>query len=277
MPLILRMAAGVVAMFGAQIIAGGATVAMFGSALLPPSAPGSLPWQIAANCVVVAYLTWVAHRSRLSGWRIAFTLAVLLFIIRDFNSVIEALFFGLFSTPQFLVLMFLSFVATAIFAPALLLVAPKDEAMVEPSWQPRLTPFRFALGAFAYLFAYFAAGIVIYPQVRWFYEQRPIPSGLAVISTQLVLRGPIFVLAAWFLIRISRGGRRETVLMVAAALSLLGGVVTLMVPNSLMPDGVRAVHFFEVSISNFLYGALLGWLLLAPRPRPVGGAGLEAR
>lgn len=28
-----------------------------------------------------------------------------------------------------------------------------------------------------------------------------------------------------------------------------------------LPDAVRWPHFFEVGISNFLYGSLIGWLL----------------
>jgi hypothetical protein len=35
-----------------------------------------------------------------------------------------------------------------------------------------------------------------------------------------------------------------------------------------LPDAVRWAHFFEVGISNFIYGAAIVWLL-APPPRPV--------
>jgi hypothetical protein len=71
----------------------------------------------------------------------------------------------------------------------------------------------------------------------------------------------VFVALAALLIRMSAAGRGETALLTGAALALLGGVATLMVPNPFIPDATRWAHFVEVGTSNFLFGWLLGWLL----------------
>jgi hypothetical protein len=43
--------------------------------------------------------------------------------------------------------------------------------------------------------------------------------------------------------------------------SILGGIAPLILPNEVMPLNLRMGHLFEVGISNFLYGFLLGYIL----------------
>lgn len=43
--------------------------------------------------------------------------------------------------------------------------------------------------------------------------------------------------------------------------SIIGGIAPLILPGSEMPAYIRIGHSFEVGISNFLYGLLLGYLL----------------
>jgi hypothetical protein len=40
-------------------------------------------------------------------------------------------------------------------------------------------------------------------------------------------------------------------------------------PNPYFPDSVRWVHFFEVTSSNFVFGAIVGWLWGQPKPASV--------
>lgn len=53
-------------------------------------------------------------------------------------------------------------------------------------------------------------------------------------------------------------------LIAGATLSVLGGG-GLIVPNPYLPDAVRWAHLVEVGVSNFVYGAFIGWLLTSPR------------
>jgi hypothetical protein len=41
----------------------------------------------------------------------------------------------------------------------------------------------------------------------------------------------------------------------------IGGVMSLLAPNPLFPDAVRFVHLAEVTSSNLVFGALVGWML----------------
>jgi hypothetical protein len=63
------------------------------------------------------------------------------------------------------------------------------------------------------------------------------------------------------------GNRRSAALLAGLTLSILGGVAPLIVPNPYMPVDIRIPHLFETGISNFLYGALAGFVLAAPASR----------
>lgn len=266
--LLARVVLVAAALMVAQMVAGGVTFALFGPEAIPGSgAPPPVPWQAGSALVSVAFLGWVAWRTDWRGWRLAGALAALLFAIQTFNSLIEALFFGFFPAQQFFVLLFMTFLTVLLFSPALLLLKSGERAAGERTagWRPRVTAARFAAGALAYLIVYFIAGMLIFPFIAEFYEELGTPSGPAVIAMQLLVRGPIFVAAAILLVRMSRAGRCETIFMVGAAFSVLGGIAPLMVPNALFPDAVRYAHFVEVVLSNFVFGAFLGWLLTGPR------------
>ncbi len=50
---------------------------------------------------------------------------------------------------------------------------------------------------------------------------------------------------------------------------VLGGIAPLLLPNPFMPSGIRLAHGFEVGISNFLFGMIVG-AALASKPRGNG-------
>lgn len=255
----------------AQIIAAGVVVAAFGSDGLPSAAAGSLPFQMASNLILVVVLTWLAQRARWRGWRLAGALAVVLYGILSFNSIIEAVFFGFFTARTGAVILLMTALSSALFSPALLLVAKRDSSSPARSeWSLCLTAPRFVAGAAAYLVIYFAFGMMIYPFVADFYAGLGTPSMARVIGMALFVRGPIFVALAALIVAMSGASRRETILMVAVSMSVIGGVAPLMVPSSLFPDTVRLVHFIEVSSENFLFGWILG-MLLTRRASPAIG------
>lgn len=259
------------ALLVAQIIAAGVVVAAFGSDGLPSVAPGSLPFQVVSNLIVVVVLAWLAQRARWRGWRLAGALAVVLYGILSFNSIIEALFFGFFSPRTAAVILLMTALSSALFAPVLLLLAKRDSSSPARSeWSLSLTVPRFAAGAAAYLVIYFAWGLMVYPFIADFYAGLGTPSMVRVIGMALLVRGPIFVALAALIIAMSGASRKETILMVAVSMSVIGGVAPLMVPSSLFPDAVRLAHFVEVSSENFLFGWILG-MLLTRRASPAIG------
>jgi hypothetical protein len=135
---------------------------------------------------------------------------------------------------------------------------------------------RLVVADLLYLACYFGAGSVIYPWVREFYESRNLPGQSLIAAVQLCCRGPIFIALIALLLRTTLGERREKAILVGAMLSLLGGVAPLLIPNPYFPDVVRWAHFFEVGISNFIYGAAAAWLLTPPPRRVAALAGSSA-
>jgi hypothetical protein len=230
-----------------------------------PQAEGALPWQAGSWLVIAGTLVWIAHNSRIRGWRLAASLATLLFGVAYFNSIIEARFFGLISQKQLFSILGMSLIGAGVLGIALLAILRGLSAppAAEPGWTPRVSVGRIAIGAFAYLAVYFTAGLAILPFIESFYAPRVMPSGLEVIAMQLLIRGPVFVALAILLVRMSAAPRTATIVMTGAALALLGGVAMLMVPNPWIPDATRWAHFVEVGVSNFVYGCFLGWLLTA--------------
>ena len=47
----------------------------------------------------------------------------------------------------------------------------------------------------------------------------------------------------------------------ALSFPILAGVAPLLLPNPYLPGHVRLAHGFEIGISNFVYGLLLGYVL----------------
>ncbi|HEY0788756.1 MAG TPA: hypothetical protein VGE86_08920, partial [Thermoanaerobaculia bacterium] len=253
-------------------IGGAAMQALFGDLALPLPEKDAFPWQVASWAIMAAALTWFAARARIAGWRLAVSLAVLMYGICSFNSLIEARFFGIMTSRQFAGVMTMSALSAVLLGLALVpVVRGMAPASRSDEWTDRVSIGRVAAGSIAYVVVYFAAGIGVFPFVEAFYAQFTMPNGLHVIGMQLFIRGPVFVALMLLLVRISGASRRETILMTGGALSLLGGVAMLIVPNGFIPDFARWPHFVEVVSSNLAYGCFLGWLLtrkLAPSTAP---------
>lgn len=77
-------------------------------------------------------------------------------------------------------------------------------------------------------------------------------------------RGILWILCLIPLFKGFSGKRIELVVLSALALAYLP-TAALAYPNPLMPAGVSLAHFWEVSISMAIYGALCGWFV--PRAR----------
>jgi hypothetical protein len=146
--------------------------------------------------------------------------------------------------------------------------APVPESLMSLVW-------RGALSSAFYLVCYITAGLIIFPWVRGFYATKQMPSPVTMVALQLFVRGPMFVGVIALVGRLLSGSRRLHALAGGAVMSILGGVVPLMVPNMFFPDAVRWVHFCEVGSSNFVFGAVTGWLMSPTRailPAPSAAA-----
>jgi hypothetical protein len=242
----------------------------FGPAIEVPAGAG--PWLLLSNVLVTGVLAWLGRRSVWTGWRLSAALAVVSFGIGHANSLIEAYFFKVLAVPVLQSLFWQSLVTVTLFAPIMVMLvgrwrhrepsATRPPERTAPAWV-----LRFAGCSFAYLVLYLIAGMIIFPFVEDFYSRMQIPSPLTVIGLQLFLRGPILTAIGFLIVRMSAATRGEHALMVAAAMSIIGGVAPLVVPNSFFPDAVRWVHFAEVVSSNFVFGAIVGWLLGGTQPQ----------
>lgn len=120
---------------------------------------------------------------------------------------------------------------------------------------------RLAVCDLSYVLLYLVAGAAAFPYLQDFYaDAASIPPLGRIVGMQL-FRGLIYAGVTYPLIRIMRGKRLGKAVVVGLQLSILGAVAPLLLPNPYMPPAIRMVHAFEVGISNFLYGAIIGLLL----------------
>ena len=119
---------------------------------------------------------------------------------------------------------------------------------------------KFAVSDLAYSFLYLTAGFIVFPYVRDFYATQHIPAMTEILTMQLLVRGPVFVLLCLALVRMLGLPRFAGALAVGLVFTIISGVAPLITPNPVFPDAVRWAHFCEVTSSNFVFGAIVGWL-----------------
>jgi hypothetical protein len=229
------------------------------------SPPNVLPWLLVSNTAIAGLLTWFASQSSWTGLRLAGALFAIAYGIRDLNSLIEAYFLDFFKRPgEFGSILAHSLLVSLMFAPLVVLLAGRWQRPGSAGGTlPRRTvgnwAARIAACGVVYLVCYFIFGLMVLPYVRHFYTELPDP--VKVFLLQLVVRGPLFAICGLMIASAVPASRRAHALMVAVALSVLGGFAPLIVPNPYLPDEVRWAHFVEVVSENFVYGAFVGWLL----------------
>jgi hypothetical protein len=121
-----------------------------------------------------------------------------------------------------------------------------------------------AVGAvLCYIPLYFIAGMIVFPFVRDFYTGKPIPGLLAILGAQ-TLRGIVYVAAAAPWLRSMEVSRARAGCLMGVAYAILSGISPLLAGAEMMPFHVRLAHGIEISVSNFIFGCLVAWLLMAP-------------
>ena len=232
-----------------------------------PSAPGAMPASLLANAILVTAAVVIAPRLTGRGLRRALALFALLVVPRV-NNFVELLIFPLDLQARL--------IPTLLLKVGLLsaVVAAAIDAWVSPGpTQPTCWPVRRGVAGWlarvlscdlAYVVVYVTAGMIVWPYVRPFYEQRVMPAMGTILSMQ-VLRGLVFVALLAWLAHELRGARRVTILLGGLALSVFAAS-DLLVPNPFMPDFARWAHLCEVGTSNFLFGAFVTWMLTTRAP-----------
>jgi hypothetical protein len=202
-------------------------------------------------------LAMVAFAAPARGFKLIAALFVLAFGVGSVNVLNEAIVFGVMTVKETLPAFAFHAVQFAILALVAAAIAGKLKG-ASTAIALRLTPMRIGAVVLGYVVLYFAAGMLTYPFVRDFYAGRPLPSGSTVIGLEIV-RGLIYLGSAIPLLRLNPRFPR---LLLGVAFPLIAGLAPLVAYNPLMPGWVRAAHAVEISVSNFLCGVFLAWLIM---------------
>jgi hypothetical protein len=257
MPSTARIALAWMVLVAAQTVLGGI--------LGMPVAPGTLFWVSASNLLVVAVLYVAAARSGQGRLALGAALFAIQFSISLVNVVEAAVFLHKTGISPHKLLLH-DFGVYILAAPlwAVIFVRAGQRSTERAGLLAHVSlrgwVWRLGLSDFAYLFFYFLAGIVAFPFFREFYASQALPSTSQTVMLQLMLRGPIFTGVCLLLMSLLNMERRPGVIALGASFAILSGMGPLLIPNPYLPDSVRWVHFVEVGISNFLFGALMGWI-----------------
>ena len=250
----------------------------------PPTGVISLPAAMLFNGVVNAtILVWAARRSSFRGLAMWMQMLVLSFGAQTFATQIETGYF-LPAFPllhgNFQVYLFVlhGFVTSLLFTLLVILLVggfsrrPRPEtnfdvyanhAVKAGAWLPVVYIILYML------FGYYVAWQS--PEVRLFYSgTSALPSLWSQWGTTLMakpelpvfqyFRGIIWILCLIPVFKGFSGKRIELVALSALALAYLP-TAALAFPNPLMPAGIALAHFWEVSISTGIFGALCAWFV----------------
>jgi len=209
-----------------------------------------------------AVLWLVARSSAARGWPLATMLLLLGFVVGSANNLLEAVVYGVLSLRQAMVAAFPAAVIFIILSPAAVLAAGrwKTGSQAEPAH--RATLIQLVVVVAAYEVLYWTAGHLVFPYIAHFYSDKTIPPIYEVAGLQVV-RSLIFFGAAYPLLRT---GLRGAPLVLGLVYGIIGGIAPLLPDNPYMPADIRFYHGIETSVSNFLFGLVVGYLFMRTRP-----------
>ena len=281
----LRLLAAGVAYLVCFVVAYGLTMGSTpASPGVEPISPG--PALLLVTGLNTAVMGWLILRSRLTGWSVAAAMVLLFYGVQTFMPQVESLIFqanpGYASHLPLAVIprLFLAGLLHAVLWIPLAVrilgrwrtAASSSELAGGPTlsfgWRWKLP-----LAALAYVAVYFTFGYYVAwqsPALTAYYRGSDPGSFWAQIGNVLrdtpwlpaaqALRGLLWAALALVVLRVTQGSALEKALITGALFSV---VMTsgLLLPNPYMPFEVRMVHLAETASSNFLFGALLVWLL----------------
>ena len=268
----------------------GSSIAMRG--ITQPGAGESAAIALVVVCVLqTIILSYLIIRSRWSGWRLVLAIFFIFFGVATFMPQIESAVFLTTQLPAGMVphLFLMGFLVAAPFSVfAVIILGKRKAGLTENESGLRVSTRRWKLAgiALAYVILYFTFGYFIAwqsPEVREYYGGTDPGSFLAQMRNVVrdspwlipfqIVRSMFWVAIALPIIRMLKGDRREISLALGVTFSVLMNAL-LLLPNPYMPEPVRMAHLVETASSNFIFGLLVGWLLLRGEGR---GARVGAR
>lgn len=225
-------------------------------------------------------LSYPIIRSRWSGWPLVATIAVVFYGISTFLSGIETAVFlkhlvDMVPSEMVPKLFVQGAIVAVLYAPLAVWVHGKmkredrtkqDEANARLVMVPGQWAWRLAAIAVIYVVIYVLCGMLVFTPLagdafQQIYAGMEMPAWILPFQAGRAL---IWVALAIPVIRMMRGDWWEAGLAVASLFSVLMGALMLL-PNEFMPDHVRMGHFAELSLSNFVFGWVVVWLLTFDR------------
>ena len=208
-----------------------------------------------------AVLWLVARSSTATGWVLTAMLLLLGFVVGSANNLLEAVVYGVLSLRQALAASVPAAIVFAILSPLAVLLAGRWKNGSEAE-AAGVTPMTLLIVVAAYEVLYWTAGTLVYPYIAHFYATKTIPPVYEVASLQVV-RSLIFFGVAYPLLR---AGLRSAPLIMGLVYGVVGGIAPLLPDNPYMPPDIRFYHGIETSVSNFLFGLIVGYLFTRARP-----------
>jgi hypothetical protein len=235
------------------------------------------------GAINAAILVWAARRSSLKGFTLAGGLFVFSYLAQIFQTQIETAYFLpafplLHSNFEVYRLFLRGAIASALFALIVTLIVGgfSRKPRAEASFTIHAEQF---VKAGAWLgIAYFIIYIFFGYYVAWQLQQLRLfyggPAALNSFADQILTtvmskpelpffqytRGILWIVCLIPIFKGFTGGRVELVLLSALALGLLP-TAQLAFANPLMPAEVSLYHFWEVSLSMYIFGALCAWFV----------------
>ncbi len=224
--------------------------------------------------LTLAALVMAGIVSRGGGRKLWLALLVLGWIVSQFNTLLEAVVFSVMPLADALVQLAVSAIAFALLAAIALVLSMRWRGGEVQSLLPDASIRKLALIVLGYEVLYWTAGTFVWPFVAEYYSDKLLPAVPLVAALQ-VPRALLFVLAAWPWLRTNP---RFAPVVLGIAYSVIGGMAPMFPDNPYMPADVRLAHGIETSISNLLFGILVGYLLRPKmaEPRYIGSTSVPA-
>lgn len=209
-----------------------------------------------------AVLWLVARSAATTGWTLTAMLLLLGFVVGSANNLLEAVVYGVLSLQQALAAAVPAAIVFAILSPLAVLTAGRWKNGSEAEAGTGITSMKLLAVVAAYEVLYWTAGTLVYPYIAHFYATKTIPPVYEVAGLQ-VARSLIFFAAAYPLLKT---GLRGAPLVMGLVYGIIGGIAPLLPDNPYMPADIRFYHGIETSVSNFLFGLIVGYLFTRARP-----------
>ena len=205
---------------------------------------------------------WLVARSAAATGRALIAMLLLLgFVVGSANNLLEAVVYGVLSLRQGLAAAVPAAIIFAILSPLAVLLAGRWKNGSEAE-AAGVTPMKLLIVVGAYEVLYWTAGTLVYPYIAHFYATKTIPPVYEVASLQIV-RSLIFFAAGYPLMK---SGLRSAPLVMGLVYGVVGGIAPLLPDNPYMPADIRFYHGIETSVSNFLFGLIVGYVFTRARP-----------